>query len=93
MSALFTDDQLSFAQRMDARQWGVLRALCGFSYPVSASERADPLLYGLIRRKLASVTYSPMRCPIWAATEAGKAVYCHLRPDEYRKVFGELDAV
>jgi hypothetical protein len=92
MSALFTDDQLSFAQRMDARQWAVLRALVDFPYPISASEAADPMLHALIKRKLASVTYSSLRCPIWTATPAARAVYFHLRPAEYRTRFGEFEA-
>ncbi|MFN3349461.1 hypothetical protein [Pseudorhodoplanes sp.] len=85
MTALFSEEQRRYAESMSQRQRAVLKALIMFPYPISASERADPLLYALIRRGLAQcVQYSAQGCPIWTATDAGRAVFKHLWPDEWR---------
>lgn len=85
-----TEEQLDFARQMTPKQWAVLRSLIMFPFPLTASERGDPLLYALIRRGLARViAHSKEGCPIWSATEAGKAILPQMRNDEWRAIMGE----
>jgi hypothetical protein len=72
---------------MTSKQWAVLRSLIMFPFPLTASERGDPLLYALIRCGLAVVTaHSREGCPIWIASDAGRAILRDLRPDEWRAI-------
>lgn len=61
---------------MTDRQWHVLGSLC-IPYHLSASERADPEVWALVRHKLA-YTYPGVAgvqaLYMWRATEAGEAL-------------------
>lgn len=89
MTTIFTDEQRRYAATMDPRQRAVFKALVTFPFPLTASERADPLLYALIRRKYAQVVrHTADGVPIWTATDSGRALFKELWPDEWHAIFG-----
>lgn len=71
-----TSDQIAFARTMTERQWAVLGSLT-IPYHLSASERADPEIWALIRNKLA-YTYPGVvgvqALYMWRATDEGEAL-------------------
>lgn len=71
-----TKKQIEFAYFMSERQWRVLQALSDFSFYLSASERADPELYALIRSGLARCHPSVPTPNLfsWSATPVGRTM-------------------
>jgi hypothetical protein len=72
-----TKRQIEFARGMTLRQWNTLRALSQLSFYLSAAERGDPELYGLIRNGLAQCDASVPGDPAlfsWTATPVGKTL-------------------
>lgn len=74
--AKLTNEQIAFASTMTERQWAVLGSLT-IPYHLSASERADPEIWALIRNKLA-YTYPGVvgvqALYMWRATDEGEAL-------------------
>lgn len=71
-----TKEQLAFAATMTDRQWGVLGSLC-IPYHLSATERADPEVWALVRNKLAYAypgVAGVQALYMWRATEVGEAL-------------------
>lgn len=76
-----TKSQADFAKTLSIKQRGVLNALGGSDYFMSASERADPDLYDLIRNKLARC-YSHSKSDglfSWGLTDVGYDVLRRIR--------------
>lgn len=71
-----TGDQIEFARSMTIKQRTMLRTLAMFpSWFMSASERADPELYDLIRNKFVQcATVFGSALPSWGVTEQGRRV-------------------
>ena len=84
-----TEDQSTFASRMTERQWRVLQTLVMFWCPLTASERSDPELYILIRRKLAICRPSAQGITMWGATAAGIELLRTKQPERYYYATGE----
>ena len=76
--AKLTKDQIEFAKAMTIKQRRVLSALS--IYPsgwfMSASERADPELYELFKRRLVQChqPFAGGGLPAWGVTEFGKRI-------------------
>lgn len=70
-----TTDQIEFAKTMTIKQRTVLKALAMHPWFMSASERADPELYELIRHKFVQCNHTvPVfngGLPSWGVTEQG----------------------
>lgn len=68
-------EQIEFASRMSPKQWQALIGLKEGPFFLSASERGDPEIYELIRRKLArSSLIEGLGCAShwsWFLTDAG----------------------
>jgi hypothetical protein len=91
-----TNKQIEFATNMNTRQWDVLRSITGVPYFLSASERADPELYALIRNGLASCHSSLPNGPSllnWTATEAGTTLVKRYERDGAKKLAPQRSAV
>jgi hypothetical protein len=77
----FTQEQLDCINSLSIKQRQVLRALSNGPFHLSASERADPELYHLIRSKLAR-TYNgnpfDFGLWIWGLTSLGERAVKHL---------------
>ena len=73
-----TKEQLEFTNAMTIKQRRVLWALSIYphGYFMSASERADPELYELIRHKLVQCSSAVLGggLPSWGLTEVGKRI-------------------
>lgn len=73
-----TNDQIEFAKSMSIKQRSVLKALAMYAagWFMSASERADPELYELIRYQLVQCSHAVLGggLPSWGVTEAGMRV-------------------
>jgi hypothetical protein len=72
-----TKQQIGFARGMSSRQWATLHALSQFSYYLSASERADPEVYALIKNGLAYCHPSvpgDQTLVIWTTTPVGSTL-------------------
>jgi len=71
-----TKEQAAFAAAMTDRQWSVLGSLT-IPYHLSASERADPEVWALVRHKLAYCypgVVGVQALYMWQATEAGETL-------------------
>ncbi|MCR6735513.1 MAG: hypothetical protein NVV83_16190 [Afipia sp.] len=70
-----TNDQIEFARSMTIKQRTVLKALAMHPWFMSASERADPELYELIRHKFVQCNHTVPTfvggLPSWGVTEQG----------------------
>jgi hypothetical protein len=64
--------QISFARRMNAKQWILLDALAKFRFPLSVGEWSDPDVIALFENGLVSSgMIEDGAVTTWAATDAG----------------------